>query len=614
MRVFRAIFLICILLLAGCATVSVPSPQQQAQAQHADALFAQGNFPQAAQAYMDLAAQHSRADDYYRLRAADAWRENGSLDNAAQSLQGINRKRLQPADAQRYDLLRAEIALKHGDAARALQLAGAPVSGLPPNLRMRAQELRARAQQKTGDAWAAARTRASMDAHLSGFDQSQNRDQIITLLSGMGAPALQQHAATLAPGDPMQRWTRVALEQLGVAVAHAQPALNHPVGTVMPGMQQGQGFNMPQHVALLLPTSGSLAAAGNAVREGFFTAYFDGDQAGKRPVVRVYNTGGIPAKASAAYQQAVADGAQLVIGPLTRDTVTALLAQATLPVPLLALNRADNGVLPPPDVTEFALLPESEGAQAAEHMHDTGLLNAEVIVSTEDFAQRAGKAFKVQFTALGGRVTQMMSLDPTAIDYANQIKSLGVGHAPNSGIFISMRPSQARLLIPQLRLGGLTLPVFATSHIYAGTDDPESDSDLDGVEFCDTPWLLNAQPGLPARSQIAALLPAARGTSGRLFAFGMDAWALAPYLDWLRAHPESYLPGATGQLAEDDFGRITRVPAWARFVNGVAQPVTGSLEMGAPTALPAAAPATDAPAASGSASTPPAAAPITTHP
>ncbi|MGB3269671.1 MAG: penicillin-binding protein activator, partial [Rhodanobacter sp.] len=173
--------------------------------------------------------------------------------------------------------------------------------------------------------------------------------------------------------------------------------------------------------------------------------------------------------------------------------------------------------------------------------------------------------------------------------------------AGDTGIFISMRPNQARLLMPQLRIAQVSLPVFATSHVYTGGDDAPANRDLDGVEFCDAPWLFDAQPGLPERAAIAAKLPAARDGAARLFAFGMDAWGLVPYLDWLKAHPGSYMPGATGQLAADPFGRIRRVLTWAKFENGVARPLSGNLQIDAVPSPPA----TPAPASS-SADVPPA--------
>ena len=104
------------------------------------------------------------------------------------------------------------------------------------------------------------------------------------------------------------------------------------------------------------------------------------------------------------------------------------------------------------------------------------------------------------------------------------------------------------------------------------------DRDLNGVEFCDATWLFSPVPGRPERNAITRELASANGVGGRLFAFGMDAYALLPYMDWLLAHPETYLDGASGQLAADSFGRIHRVLTWARFVDGVAQPVQGALD------------------------------------
>ena len=141
-----------------------------------------------------------------------------------------------------------------------------------------------------------------------------------------------------------------------------------------------------------------------------------------------------------------------------------------------------------------------------------------------------------------------------------------------------MRPAQARLLLPQLRIARINLPVIATSHVYEGSDDASVNRDLDGVEFCDAPWLFNAQPGLPNHDDIAAQLPSARGGGARLFAFGMDAWSLVPYLDWLRAHPGSYVPGASGQLTADQFGRVRRVLISAQFQDGLAHPLSGNLQ------------------------------------
>ncbi|HEX7342052.1 MAG TPA: penicillin-binding protein activator [Rhodanobacteraceae bacterium] len=591
MRPFRLPTLLLVLALAGCATVvNVPNAQLQAQSVQARQFFSLGQFQQAAQAYQTLAASHRDASDYYLLRAAEAWRDNGSLAQAAQVLSQVQRDRLQATDARHYDLLEAEIALQHGDTTRALQLTSAPISDLPTALQVRALLVRARALAVTGNPWQAALARIQLNPLLPDAQRNTNRAQALKLLTSLGVPALQQHASALAANDPARHWIAEALNQMGVSVATAAPAMTQPIGTLLPGTTQAEGYQLPQKVALILPLSGPLAVAGDAVRQGFFASYFQASTNGQLPPVTVYDSAGTTAGAVAAYQQAVAAGATQVVGPLTHDAVGAVLQQAALPVPVLALNYPDDNTLPPPDATEFSLRPEVEGTQVARYMYQQGITQAIVLVSSEDFAQRAAKAFITQFQGEGGQVTTTLTLDPTQVDYAAQIKTLGaaLGQA-NTGIFISMRPEQARLLMPQLHLAKINLPVFATSEVYDARDNPVADSDLDGITFCDAPWLFNAQPGLPARALLASALPLARGTSARLFAFGMDAWSLVPYLQWLRDHPGSYLPGASGQLTEDAFGRVNRMLVWARFKDGVAQPLAGSLEMGAPVTQPAAA-------------------------
>ncbi|MEO8809051.1 MAG: penicillin-binding protein activator [Rhodanobacter sp.] len=602
-----AIGLLLSLALSACVpTRTVRSTTEVVAAQSAATLAQQGQFDQAAQAYLDLAGQSPDHADSYRLSAVEAWRQEGQLGRGAAVLGKIKRERLRGDEPLRLDLLRAELALGQHDAQTALRLTNQPNMQVPPSLQLRLLELRARAMSASGDLWGAARTRVQMDEELHGFDQAQNRRQALDLLAKLGVAPLQQRAAAMKPGDRMLPWISEALRRLGVAVAQPQPELQQAVGMLMPGAAANvrEGYKVPAQVALLLPADGNFAAASMPIRQGFFAAYLEaGGNRAPRSSVRVYDSQGTPEGAVKAYQQAVRDGAKLVVGPLTRSEVAAVFGQTQLPVPLLALNHPDDRQLPPANASEFGLLPETEGAQVADRMAERGLFRAYVVISSDDFAQRAASAFKAELISRGGEVINMSVLPPGATSYAANIRDMHMpmatasalaasvagasstagapetGADAHTGIFISMRPIQARLLMPQLRIAQVNLPVFATSHIYAGSNDATNDRDLDGVEFCDAPWLFDAQPGLPDRANLAAKLPTARGGAARLFAFGMDAWNLVPYLDWLRAHPGSYMPGATGQLTADQFGRIRRVLTWARFENGLARPVSGSLQI-----------------------------------
>ncbi|MEO7065524.1 MAG: penicillin-binding protein activator [Rhodanobacter sp.] len=593
-----AIGLLLSLALTACVPLNVqPTAAEVGAAQSAATMAKQGQLNAAAQAYLALAAQSPRRADHYRLLAAEALRQEGQMAQAAPIFAQIARSQLRGDEPLRLDLLRAEWALSQHDAKAALQLTTQPTVTVPGALQLRLLELRARAMAASNDPWGSAVTRVQMDDQLSGLDRAQNRQQALALLNKVGAESLQQRAAAMKPGDHMLPWINVALTQLGVAIARAQPALAQSVGTLLPGPDATvrEGYKVPKKLALLLPDDGNLAAASSAIREGFFAAYIDaGRNNAPRPDVRTYNSHGTAAGAIKAYQQAVSDGAQLIVGPLTRGEVAAVFGQAKLPVPILALNHPDGRQLSSGEASEFGLLPETEGAQTADHMVALGLRQAYILVSADDFAHRAATAFKAEFVARGGDVHGLVTLPSGSVSYADVINQLNAtGAAADAGIFISMRPAQARMLVPQLKIAQVNLPIFATSHVYAGSDDAGANRDLDGVEFCDAPWLFDAQPGLPNRAAIAAQLPVASGGGARLFAFGMDAWNLVPYLDWLHTHPGSYLPGATGQLTADQFGRVHRVLTWAKFQDGLAHTLNGSLQTDD---LPATTPATSTPA------------------
>ena len=590
--------------LSGCFEVGTVR-EPPAAAANAEQAYAQGDFDRAAQTFLDLADSHSDERAHFRLRAAEAFRENGELDAAARALDGVRPRRLGEEENIRYHLIEAEIALSQRAPARALENLALPESTLPQPLHLRVLELRARASAAAGDAIGSARTRAALDRWLAGADRAQNENQIIATLQALPPDVLKQQAEGLPAGDPLRSWLSQALRKSGQALPLVVLRPNEPVGTLTPDKNnqlQREGYRPAHTVALLLPTEGSLKAVAQAVRDGFFAAYF-ADKNAQRAQVRVYDSGGSAQEAAAAYAKATLDGADHVVGPLTREAVSAVFAQGRLSVPVLALNQPEHGETPPSGSAAFGLSPDTEAAQAAEHMMERGITRAVVITATDDWAERAALAFRAQFESRNGKVLSEARVTEGEVNFSAMLRQTMAGVAPSKsapslpgtiapattaesdiGIFISMRPQQARLLMPQVKLAGYNgLPVYATSHIYSGDYNPGLDRDLDGVEFCDAPWLFDATLGLPKHSDIARTLDSARGAGARLFALGLDAYALLPYLEWLSQHHDAYVAGATGQLAEDNLGRIQRLLIWAQFENGIAHPVNGGLSVSAAT-------------------------------
>ncbi len=583
------------LVASGCATTgSGPAVVDDADARQAEQLASDGDLERAAAAFLEFARRGGERGSWYRLRAAEVLRDAGDVAGAERALADIKRRRLRGDEPLRLDLLEAEIALRNNDPQRAGALLLTAGDDVPEGLRVRVLELRARVETANGDRFAAARIRARLDEHLDGPDRELNRGEIVETLAALDGAALKARAASLRPDDALLPWIEQALRLKGGMLPREVPHPQRPVGTLIPGSDdslQREGFNAIRQVALILPLAGPIASVSRSIRDGFLAAYHD-DDGGHRPELRIYDAGQRSEDMQVAYARAVADGAGFIVGPLQREAVGALFRQS-LPVRVLALNHPDSGEVPPRGSAEFGLLPDAEGAQAAERMHARGITRVAVIAAETDWAERAALAFRAQFEARGGTIVGEARIRESEVNHLGAIEraARAIGdttttdadgtprRAPpaDAGIFVSLLPQQARMLAPQLKLAAINAPIFATSHINAGETSPGLDRDLDGIEFCDATWLFAAVPGRPDRNAIANHLDSARGLGARLFAFGMDAYALLPYMDWLLANPDTYLDGATGQLAADSFGRIHRLLTWARYSGGVARPVQGTL-------------------------------------
>jgi outer membrane PBP1 activator LpoA protein len=327
------------------------------------------------------------------------------------------------------------------------------------------------------------------------------------------------------------------------------------------------GYRPPARLAVLLPMSGSLAPAGQSVRDGFLAAYYA--ETRTRPVLKFYDSQGTGAGAQAALSKALADGAQMVVGPLTREEVNGVLGQAGA-VPTIALNR---GSKPPPSGSaSFALLPEEDGALAADRLADRGLLGALVVAARSDSAQRAVSAFRAQLRARGGEVVGEVPIAGEIPDLSAQLGGFAAAARPAQAVLLVLDAAQARTVAAQLKASAIAgLPRIATSQILNGIGS-KGDVELDGIEYPDLPWLLGQGGGLPEAGTLASSLPSARGGGQRLFAFGADAWKLAAYFERLYNDPAYSIQGATGQLHISIAGPVERTPAWAVFSGGRGRP------------------------------------------
>jgi hypothetical protein len=340
----------------------------------------------------------------------------------------------------------------------------------------------------------------------------------------------------------------------------------------------------PRRVALLLPLGGRLAAAASAVRDGFLAAHFA--SSGERPALTVIDTTRYDT-AAAAYRAAVAAGAELVVGPLTKTAVAEVLAQAQLPVPVLALNRAGGPTLAAG--LQFALAPEDEAREIARRALGAGHRRALLLRPAGDWGDKVAGALRDAFTGGGGTIAatatfasreshsdaieQALHLDRSAARGAALRRLLDRGtvlagrRREDLDVVFMLAPATetAKSLKPLLayHYAG-DLPVYATSAANSA-ELTAGDRDLAGLMFVELPWLLGEQPDL--REAIAGAGLRGGGLT-RLQALGADAQRLALRYGALEPGGALVIHGATGQLTVNRLGEIERSLPLATFGSG----------------------------------------------
>jgi len=401
--------------------------------------------------------------------------------------------------------------------------------------------------------------------------------QIQDLLATLGNADLAQRSAALPADSPLYVFAGRELLKRGLPLPRPFENQRGNIAAAFPPADR-DGYRPPARIGVLLPMSGPLASAGNSVRDGFLAGYYGEPR--RRPELRFHDTASGVEKAAA---EATRAGAQLLVGPLSREDVNGLLADGNVRHPsLLLLNRPQQ--LVPDNGFSFALTPEDEGIAAAERLLGRGLRQVIVFGQRDDGSQRARASFRELMKLRGGVVLAEIDIPENQTDLSTAINNAKLGSGPAQVVFMALRAPQARLLAAQMKISKLgSLPRYSTSLLLSGGGNARLDSELDGIQYPELPWLLELGSGLPKADSLAAELNSARGTSQRLFAFGFDAWKLAAYFDKLANDPGASVRGVTGHLRIDSLGIVQREPAWAVFSGG------------RPRLAPEGAPATDAP-------------------
>jgi outer membrane PBP1 activator LpoA protein len=158
-------------------------------------------------------------------------------------------------------------------------------------------------------------------------------------------------------------------------------------------------------VTLVLPLDApDFRPAAEAVSMGFLAARA---AEGRKLEVVVRRSDASDDSVLAQYQAAVDAGTRLIVGPMTRSGVTALVRNGKIAVPTLALNQPDGGGRLPASLYIFGLGVDAEARQVARQAWADSMRTAAVVGTAAPLSQRSREAFTDEWLLLGGKVTDV---------------------------------------------------------------------------------------------------------------------------------------------------------------------------------------------------------------
>ena len=616
MRLTLILFSLLVLLYGCGPTISKPSPDQATlnQEQGARDLILAGHFAEAAEKYLQLAEQDKRRGVHYRLKAAETYISGDNFEHGKHILNTLNEKNFSSIQKAHRNILYAWIALSEYKPNLALELLA---TELPPEsipeLTAKYHEVRALALEQNKQYLEVINERILLGNYLESTEKlNENYNLLWAAVSQFDVESLNSYRES-SP-EIIASWLELAIinKTILANTINLEAAIDtwsqrypgHPAHySVIPNLITfSKQMNLaPRQVALLLPRNSALRDASNAIQEGFMAAWYE--QENDRPIVKVYdaNTQNI----LEAYQLAVNDGAEFIVGPLEKEAVATLIENNAITVKTMLLNQYEGDVNTEsttvqtynPSVIQFALAPEDEARQVAERAWFEGLANALIVTPATPWGERIYGAFQTAWDQLGGRTLEHIRLGPDTQEYSTSIEQILNIDISNQRskllksklnrklhteprrrqdadfIFIAATPTIGRQLMPQLRFyRAENLSVYSISSIYTGIINSHADADMNNLIFADMPWIV-----VPSRnySSLQTTLNNLRNQSGstyrRLYAFGIDAYHLIPQLGKLASNSSSSYEGQTGLIKLDSTGKLQRQLTWVKFVDGEPQ-------------------------------------------
>ncbi len=594
------LFFSCMLLLAGCGTTPTkPTTTVDPQASHAARMFEQQRYEAAADLYLDLARRAPNSTrDLYLLLAADSLIHEGQLDKAESVLKGLDKTALPQEYQFRWILVQADLALKRHQPDSALQLLANPPPEAGKDERIRFHAIRSGAYKEQQDGVAYALELIALDKLLSSEEQRlQVQTDILSVLTRRDPQSLR--AQIPAPDSVTRGWLELASlvrdfpnspEEIIAPYREWQDLFpEHPalpeLLTSYYSLQQQQTPIDFDRVAVLLPLKGPYAAPARAIRDGLMSAWYN-DTSENRPQLKFYDSSNSD-QIWPLLNQVADEGANVVIGPLSKQAVVQLVRSGGLPLPVLALNQVNTDSIPPQNLYQYSLSPEDEARQVAVWAAYQGYREPAMLYPSSSLGERMATAFMETWRQLGGGSLRSQSYDPGSRDFSTpvaqlvkstqrkaQLEALKKAKEENTEyrlpprgmdfVFAIGNKRQMRQIRPMLQFHfAEDLPVLSTSRAWDGHLNSDERFDLTGIMLPEMPWILDNDTDNPlSRQNLQDYLARGDRKYLRLLPMGIDAYQVLPHLRKLELTDQAPFSGNTGLLYLDNQRHLLRRMTW----------------------------------------------------
>ena len=266
---------------------------------------------------------------------------------------------------------------------------------------------------------------------------------------------------------------QVIPDEGGPPVTGPGPVEQVPGQPPQAGLPQDEGRH---RVALLVPLTGDNSNVGQSIANATTMALLDTGADNLR--ITTYDTA---QGAGRAASRAIADGNRLILGPLLRDDVGAVLAQARpADVPLITFSN-DAGIARP-DVFVMGHIPEQSITRTVNFAYAQGARRFAALAPTGEYGQRAVSALTRAVEARGGQMVRAETYDRGNTSIVSAAERLNARGGFDT-VLIADGARLAAMAAGRLKNAGDSLPILIGPELWSGETSLASNAAMRGAWF-----------------------------------------------------------------------------------------------------------------------------------